>query len=958
MINIVVIAAAIFSFVSPEHKFLVKPTDDLASTVEQAVDYSNTHPGKKVAVILSDGTYTLKAPITLSRIGGAFRIAAADKAHPLINGDTDIKGWKPSNMGKGIVEAVIPEDIHLGVPVGDTCRIDFYVDGKRQELARWPNGIVFTYAGKCLDPNEKNGYGSESSDVGVLEYKDERIARWSKEKDPRLLGYWKMDWYETFKKLVSVDVRRHSFTVNPINDTYGYRAGCRFYGFNLLCELDAMGEYYIDRETRKIYWVAPEGFLKNPTSTRISVFDRAMITAESCSDLTIEGLELRGGRGAGIVIKEGSSCCVKDCHIHCFAENALNIIGGRSNSVKDCVLEQLGKTGMHISGGNRRTLESADMEISGCRVHDFALYKHTYCPAVYFGGVGAHIHHCDMYNSTSSAMRLEGNDILVEHNTLHDLVRESDDQGAIESWGNMSYRRMIVRYNHFSDINGGTLCGSAAVRFDDLISGNEVYSNTFERCGSLLFGAVQIHGGRDNKIHHNTFIDCHSTISHSAWSWDSYKKKVPEFSRLWKGIDMNGKLYQSRYPELRTPADSLNHNRNYFYGNRSIRCGEPMRANHIVMKGNKSEGVSHPSLQRRGTMKLDKEALEAGITASQKARIDNGMMTGAQVIVYQDGQMVLDKCFGTKTVGGRELDGNEIYRVASMTKPITAFALLLEQDRGHLNINDDLGTYLPEFSGRNIKLGQLVSHISGVPDVSPGDDRIKQFTLDSAVAYLKNKPLDFEPSTMTRYSTGAFDLVAKVIEKVTGKRYESYLKENLFDKLGMNDTRFVPSSEQWGRFVGIHGRDSLGHAVNVPQEEGCVFVNYPLSYPMAGAGLMSTAADYMKFACMLLNHGKSASGESIINWNTLEKMSKVVVDDKLMPGSQKWGLGVRTIVDGDYILPKGSYGWSGYYGTHFWVDPENNLAVVYMKNSTYDGGAGCQTANELEKDVMKALRPR
>lgn len=952
--RILLIVAALFPVWSAAQTFRVGPLDDLVATVEEAANYSRQHPGKKVSVLLSDGAYTLRSPIRLEHLGGPFCIAAAPQAHPLIQGDTDLSGWILSGLRPGVLETSIPEDVDPGVPVGDENRIDFYADGIRQELARWPNGSIFTYAGNCIDPASHEAV--RESKQGILEYRDERMVQWAQEQDPCLLGYWCFDWSESFKRLGSIDRERHTFAVLPAKESYGYRSGCRFYGFNLLCELDAPGEYYIDRRERKIYWAAPADFLDHPTSTRISVFDgTSMISAENCDRLSIEGLELRGGRGMGIVLKGGSRCRIANCHIHCFAEEAVHIEGGHSHCVKDCSMEQLGKGGLDATGGDRPTLESAGLDIGGCRIHDFALYKHTYCPAVRFHGVGARIHHCEMYNSTSSAMRVEGNDILVEHNFLHDVVRESDDQGGIESFGDMSYRRIVVRHNRFSDINGGTNCGSAAVRFDDLISGNEVYDNIFERCGSFIFGAVQIHGGRDNRIHHNTFVDCHSSISHTPWSWAYYQQNLPRFSGFWKGIDLQGKLFTSRYPELRTPTDSTNLNTNFFYKNRSIRCGEPIRAENLVMKGNTTEGAALSSLHRMGAAKLDTVLLERYITASQQTRIRNGKQTGSQVIVYQDGKIVLDKCFGTKYVGGPALKGNEIYRVASMTKPVTALALLIELDRGHLKLEDDLGTYLPEFAGKNIRLSQLVSHVSGVMDTEIGEGADNPFTLNSAVRYLAAMPLAFEPGTRTVYSTGAFDLAAKVIELVSGMDYESYLRTHIFDKLGMDDTRFTPSEEQWGRFVAIHARDSLGCAYDKQQKPGCIFVDFPVSYPMAGAGLASTAADYMKLARLLLDHGTASSGERILGWNNLCKMSTPSVSEEVMPGSQRWGLGVRTIVDDNYILPKGSYGWSGYYGTHFWVDPENNIAVVYMKNSTYDGGAGCQTAIELEQDVMNSL---
>lgn len=380
---------------------------------------------------------------------------------------------------------------------------------------------------------------------------------------------------------------------------------------------------------------------------------------------------------------------------------------------------------------------------------------------------------------------------------------------------------------------------------------------------------------------------------------------------------------------------------------------------------------------------LDADSLKAHVSASQIARIEDGKLTGSHVIVYQNGKEVLNECYGLKGVEcGTALSGGEVFRIASMTKPVTALALLIEHDRGHLDINDDLSKYLPEFSRMNvaqrdssgalvrdangltvsgepaanpIKLYQLVSHTSGVGEVTPPGDAITRCNLDSAVAFLASRPLDFEPGTAQAYSTGAFDLAARVIEKTSGLEFEEYLKKNIFDKLGMTNTTFEPSEEQWSRMVAMHGRTEDGKNCDVAKTAGCVFENFPAKYHAAGAALASTPEDYIKFAQMFLDGGRSADGRKVISEKTLALYSTPVVDDIVMPGIIKWGLGVRVVTGEGYVLPEGSFGWSGAYGTHFWIDPVNNIAAVHMKNSAYDGGAGSQTGNEFEKDVMRSF---
>lgn len=380
---------------------------------------------------------------------------------------------------------------------------------------------------------------------------------------------------------------------------------------------------------------------------------------------------------------------------------------------------------------------------------------------------------------------------------------------------------------------------------------------------------------------------------------------------------------------------------------------------------------------------INAEKAEAAITASAEKRINSGTLTGAHAIVVQNLEQIINKTFGLYEVGGKELDDNAVYRIASMTKPITAAALLIEHDRGNLSIYDNLTKYMPEFgemyvcekdkkgnpvtdenglmkrgkkAENEIKLYQLVSHVSGVGDVNIGCFGKDKCTCKTAAEWLSTQPLTFEPGTEQQYSTGAYDVAARVIEMTSGMEFSEYIKVNIFDKLGMKDTTFEPDEEQWSRMVGVHNCAD-GKAFNSITVPGCVFGNFPATYHAAGAALASTANDYIKFAKMLLNGGKAEDGTVILSEETLRLMSTPVPDDK-RAGDTRWGLGVRVIVKPGNTLPVGSFGWSGAYGSHFWVDPVNKVAAVYMKNSAFDGGAGNKSATEFEKDIMKSFKLR
>ena len=378
---------------------------------------------------------------------------------------------------------------------------------------------------------------------------------------------------------------------------------------------------------------------------------------------------------------------------------------------------------------------------------------------------------------------------------------------------------------------------------------------------------------------------------------------------------------------------------------------------------------------------INAEKAEAAITASAEKRIQEGTLTGAHAIVVQNGKQIINKTFGLYEVGGKELDDNAVYRIASMTKPVTALALLIEHDRGHLSIYDNLTKYMPEFgemyicvkdkngdpvtdknglmrkgekATNEIKLYQLVSHVSGVGDVDIASVGKDKCTCKTAAEWLSTQPLVFEPGSAQQYSTGAYDVAARVIEITSGMEFSEYIKVNIFDKLGMTDTTFEPTEEQWSRMVGIHNFAD-GKAFNEKPVPGCVFGASPATYHAAGSALASTANDYIKFAQMLLNGGKAEDGTVILSEDTLKLMSTPVPDDKRSDNTL-WGLGVRVIVKTGNTLPVGCFGWSGAYGSHFWIDPVNKVAAIYMKNSAFDGGAGNQSANEFEKDIMNSFK--
>jgi len=607
--RIVILAAALCLVACSEKTFYLSPKgNDLGkgsffspwASPEQAImasqAYLREHPDKDVTLIVKSGEYQLQDSLFIdgSKYKGEFRIIGKGKTRPVFSGEKAISGWMPvtdeavlANLPEGARGRILMSDLKAqgvtdyGTAVSDTNRIGFYCNGKKQELSRWPNkGDGFLYAGKAVGEieNAQSYMRMHNTLDGILEYKDARISCWKEEKEPCALGYWHFNWSEDYQKM-DIDTLAKTITLLGKPHHYGYRDGCRFAGINLLCELDKENEFYLDRSEGKLYWYAPVSFDQDVDKTVLTMFNEAfMLVADNCNDLEIKNIDFCGSRGGAIRITAGDEVSIKHCGIRRFAQDAIIVKGGEEFEMKSCEIEELDCGGMKASGGDRKTLRASGFEVKDCIFKDLALFRPTYKPAINFSGCGMHISHNLFDGNASSALRLEGNDILVEYNEFCNLVQESEDQGGIDMFYNFSYRGNVIRYNYWHDIGLEGMSEAAAIRFDDIISGTEVYGNVFENCGTKHFGAVQIHGGMDNMIHNNLFFNCTCAISCSPWDEAYWLKQYEGQKKKLEEVDFYGPLYKSHYPEI-VPEKELFavHNKNHFKDNLLINVPEPTR---------------------------------------------------------------------------------------------------------------------------------------------------------------------------------------------------------------------------------------------------------------------------------------------------------------------------------------------------------------------------------------------
>ena len=370
---------------------------------------------------------------------------------------------------------------------------------------------------------------------------------------------------------------------------------------------------------------------------------------------------------------------------------------------------------------------------------------------------------------------------------------------------------------------------------------------------------------------------------------------------------------------------------------------------------------------------LDTRLLEQNISKRIQCDVDAHRISGAAVAVMQRGQLLYRNTFGYQNPEGQEpLRPDAIFRIASMTKPVTTVALLIQAQRGKLKLEDPVAKYIPEFAqipmtygGYNavpLQIWHLLTHTGSMEtDAASRETARYQMpkemnkTLVDAMGYYATLPLPYEPGTHRRYSGRVgFDILGRIVEVTSGMDLETFFQQEIFIPCDMVDTTFVPSPAQWERVVGLHNLVD-GRSVTVPTNPGCVVDDVPVTHFLGGSGLISTLDDYRKFAQMLLNKGMTPKGR-ILDAAWVEKMATAQLPVEMMTPEVNQGLGVRVITgDGYPWLPDGTFGWSGAHGTHYWVDPANEIVAVYLKNSRYDTGSGSITGKHFEEDIFRSL---
>jgi CubicO group peptidase (beta-lactamase class C family) len=350
-----------------------------------------------------------------------------------------------------------------------------------------------------------------------------------------------------------------------------------------------------------------------------------------------------------------------------------------------------------------------------------------------------------------------------------------------------------------------------------------------------------------------------------------------------------------------------------------------------------------------------------------RAYVKEGKLPGGVALVARKGKVAYLEAFGQRDVeAGAAMREDTLFRIASQTKALVSVGVMVLQEEGRLLISDPVGKYLPEFrettvavpkqgggydvvkAKRQITVRDLLTHTSGVSyGGGPARDRWEAAKITgwyfadrdepvgATVARMAALPFDAQPGERFVYGYST-DILGALVERASGQTLEEFLRSRLLDPLGMKDTHFYLPESKAGRFAVVYSAKESGGLERAPEPGGMVgqgaYVRGPRKSFSGGAGLLSTAEDYARFLSMLLGGGE-LDGKRILSRKSVELMTTDHLHGLAFRDGQGFGLGFSVVKDlGARGQPgsAGEYGWGGAYHSTYWVDPKEQLVVVYF----------------------------
>ena len=523
-------------------------------------------------VVLADGVYAQAKTLELTAAdGGTARQPvvwrAAHRGRAVVSGGVTLTAWRAVEDGKALALLGGEARRHVRVATlggaGDlpgftnggcgtperlcTSPVSLFCEGRRLPQARWPNdGYARTGANVGAVETSHDASFCRS---GVFVFDSPRLARWAQEPDLWMYGLWVYEWADATVRVRGVDVAAKRVSVDTAPIGFGIKAGGQFRALNALSEIDAPGEWALDRATRRLFcWLPHEG------AAVTAAFSETLVRAVDVAHVSFEDLVFAAARRPALVFRRARSCTLSGSTVRQTSSWGCIVDGGVSNRVVDCDFHDLGEGGILLAGGEDGA--PACHVADNNHIHHFGEVVPNYRPGVQLRGVGSRATHNLIHHTRHQAIAFDGSDHYIGFNVCHDCCTYNDDAGAVyccqRDW---TKRGTVIEHNliHMTGKQPRT-AHTEGVYLDDWSAGVTVRGNIINRASK----GVYIGGGHDNRVYGNLILNCAYGLSLGSRGVDSfarpYAAKGAE-SKVYKGLKRymdgpHGARARARHPNM------------------------------------------------------------------------------------------------------------------------------------------------------------------------------------------------------------------------------------------------------------------------------------------------------------------------------------------------------------------------------------------------------------------------
>ena len=463
-------------------------------------------------------------------------------------------------------------------------------DGKFQTLARWPND---GYTGIAKVENQGRDKDGQPIRAKSFVYRDDRPSLWVNEPEPYGNGFFCHNWASARVAFKSVDPVTKTIEQRGRGSNYGYSTIGFWFGYNLLCELDAPGEYYIDRQLGRLYyWPTGTGVDANAELT----LTRDLFVLKDVSNARFEGFAFENCQATAFQARGGQSLEIVASTFRNMGTRALDLNGCSGARIAGCDIGYCGSGGISVQGGDARTLTQSGIVVENCHVHHYALLSLTYSSAIGFGGCGVTVRRNTIHDGPHTAICFGGREHTIAFNEIHSVCMDAGEMGAVYAGRDWTLCGNLITANYFHDIYNPRSQRNRAIMLDDGAAGFTVTSNRFERVAEgVSLSAI------GNVVENNLFVSNFPPVS--AWQkWENHEdytnprythKQLVDRLAL---VPVHEEPWRTKYPYLGMIDDAI----------KTGRMRDP--ATRTIIRANMSLGGATNLVQFMGTRYAYSEA--------------------------------------------------------------------------------------------------------------------------------------------------------------------------------------------------------------------------------------------------------------------------------------------------------------------------------------------------------------